>query len=86
MANLALSQERYDDVYWMGAYLSGDKVDDPFIVGSYADVSNYLCKYIDLGVSTFLIGNIDETEEEAEHLSEIMKRLKTHHTFMVNNG
>ncbi|NOU64075.1 LLM class flavin-dependent oxidoreductase [Paenibacillus sp. LMG 31461] len=85
MANLALSQEIYDDVYWMGAYLSGNKVDDPYIVGSYSDVSNYLCKYMDLGVRTFLIGNIDETNEEAEHISEIMKRLKTYHTLMDNN-
>jgi alkanesulfonate monooxygenase/4-(gamma-L-glutamylamino)butanoyl-[BtrI acyl-carrier protein] monooxygenase len=72
MANLALTQERFDDVYWMGGFLSG-KTEDPYLVGSYLDVANYLNLYRDAGVNTFLIGNVGGTEEEVKHIAEVMR-------------
>lgn len=75
MANLALEQVRHDDVYWMGAYLSG-KTEDPYLVGSYDEIVSYLKQYIKLGVNTFLIGNTNEFEEEVEHIAQVMDLVK----------
>ncbi|PFR39988.1 LLM class flavin-dependent oxidoreductase [Bacillus thuringiensis] len=72
MASLALTQEKFDDVYWMGGFLSG-KTEDPYLVGSYSDVANYLNLYRNAGVNTFLIGNVSDNEEEIEHIAEVMR-------------
>ncbi|WP_226607793.1 LLM class flavin-dependent oxidoreductase [Bacillus cereus] len=72
MASLALTQEKFDDVYWMGGFLSG-KTEDPYLVGSYSDVANYLNLYRNAGVNTFLIGNVSDNEEEVEHIAEVMR-------------
>ncbi|MEM5633038.1 hypothetical protein AAHB55_04745 [Bacillus cereus] len=56
----------------MGGFLSG-KTEDPYLVGSYLDVANYLNLYRDAGVNTFLIGNVGGTEEEVKHIAEVMR-------------
>lgn len=66
MAELALSNDLYDDVFWMGAYLSGNSF-DPFLVGSYDEVAAYLNGYIKEGVNTMLFGHLTE-EEDFQHL------------------
>lgn len=64
-----------DDVYWTGGLLSGKTI-DPYIIGSDSDVTEYLKQYIELGVNSFLISNIDESPEEAEHISTVLTLLK----------
>lgn len=57
MANLAHEKELHDQVYWMGAYLSGKTV-DPYLVGSYEEIALYLKRYVELGVEDIFLGDL----------------------------
>ncbi|GAA0133906.1 LLM class flavin-dependent oxidoreductase [Paenibacillus sp. YSY-4.3] len=75
MADLALSGEVYDNIYWMGAYLNG-LTEDPFLVGSYEEVAAYLQKYVNCGVTTFLFGDLN-TEQDFIHINKTLRMLET---------
>ncbi|PFZ92287.1 LLM class flavin-dependent oxidoreductase [Bacillus wiedmannii] len=71
---LAKEAEIYDDVFWLGSYLSG-RNNNPFLVGSYEDVADYLFKYYKLGVRAFLIADLF-SEEKFYHTEKVHKKLK----------
>jgi len=73
MVDLALNQTLYDNVYWMGAYSSGMST-DPYLVGSYQEVADYLQEYIDCGVTTILLGDL-YTEDGFFHFSQVKELL-----------
>lgn len=72
LARIALASEKYDDVYWLGAYLSGSPT--PFLVGDYDSVSNYLYRYVKLGIHTILLNT---AEDEFNHTSVVINNLKS---------
>lgn len=74
MAHLSSYEEIYDEVYWMGAYYNGVS-DDPYLVGSYIDVANYLKRYTDSGVNTILFGDLF-SEEQFIHASRVIDILE----------
>jgi len=78
MASLALKQEVYDNVFWMGALLRA-KSADPFLVGSYEEVTEYLTQYLDLGVKIVLIGNV-HSEEDFLHFSNMRSLVNRLHS------
>ncbi|MEF2246377.1 LLM class flavin-dependent oxidoreductase [Paenibacillus sp. IITD108] len=86
MANLALKQEVYDDVFWMGAFLRG-KSSDPYLVGSYEEVALYLAQYINLGVKILLIGDLF-SEEQFYHFNNMWECLwiNRHSSEFQENG
>jgi len=73
IATLAVNKEIYDDVYWMGAYLSNNN--NPYLVGSFEEVSNYLNLYLKTGVNCILICDLYK-EEDFEYTSEVIRRLE----------
>jgi alkanesulfonate monooxygenase SsuD/methylene tetrahydromethanopterin reductase-like flavin-dependent oxidoreductase (luciferase family) len=75
LANLALADETYDDVYWTGAYRAG-KGSAPLLVGSYERVAEYLDRYLELGISYVLLGGIF-TDEEFRHNAAVLSRLRS---------
>ncbi|GFN30898.1 LLM class flavin-dependent oxidoreductase [Paenibacillus xylaniclasticus] len=77
MLHLA-SDDLYDEVYWMGAYKSGNSL-DPYLVGNYEEVAEYLQKYIDSGVNALLIGHLVQ-EEDYYHVNEVLKRVSRKQT------
>jgi alkanesulfonate monooxygenase len=74
MAALAGQDEAYDDVYWTGAFRA-DKGSMPLLVGSYARVTDYLGRYLDLGVDTLLLGG-DITEDDFSHTARVLADLR----------
>ncbi|MEW9699661.1 LLM class flavin-dependent oxidoreductase [Paenibacillus sp. SI8] len=74
MAVLAIEQELYDDVYWLGGFKSGAEF-NPILVGSYDDVADYLLKYLELGVNKFIINNLSE-EQDFEHIERVFRRTR----------
>lgn len=72
LAGLALNAETYDEVYWLGSYLSGEAA--PALVGDYNSVSAYLEKYLDLGVNTLLID--PWIEEDFFHIDKVFNHFK----------
>lgn len=74
LAVLAGQNEAYDDVYWTGAFRA-DKGSMPLLVGSYARVTDYLERYLDLGVETLLLGG-DITEEDFSHTARVLADLR----------
>lgn len=73
LASLALKKEVFDSVYWTGAVLSG-KSYNPYIVGSYKEVADYLQKYINVGVETILFANVFK-EEDFYHCGKVIEIL-----------
>lgn len=73
MADLALQQEVYDDVYWMGAFMS--RTFNPYLVGSYEKVADYIMRYMDCGVNTVIL-NGPFTQEEFMHRERVFKYLQ----------
>lgn len=64
IAELAVKQETYDDVYWMGAYLSGNN-NNPYLIGSVEEVANYLSLYVKAGANNLLIPDLYREEDFA---------------------
>ncbi|QUL57078.1 LLM class flavin-dependent oxidoreductase [Paenibacillus tritici] len=62
MSNLAKSDEVTDGVFWMGAYRSGIN-NNPYLVGSYEKVSEYIKRYHDIGVRVILLSDLYEREQ-----------------------
>lgn len=62
----------------MGAYLSGNN-NNPYLIGSIEEVSNYLCQYLKIGVNSILIPDLYK-EEDFEYAKEVMRmlRIKSH--------
>lgn len=56
----------------------------PMIVGSYDQVSNYLRRYLDIGVTKFIIPNV-LTEEDYHHCTKVFDRLD-HSLLAVQGG
>lgn len=69
MAELTLKENTFDNVFWMGAFLSG-KTNDPFLVGSYREVADYLARYLNFGVSEILISETI-SYEDFKHLDNV---------------
>lgn len=74
LAVLASQGEIYDDVYWTGAFRA-DKGSMPLLVGSYSRVTDYLDRYLALGVETVLLGG-DITEEDFGHTARVLADLR----------
>lgn len=70
LAELATDQDVYDEVYWTGAFRA-DKGNMPVLVGSYEKVAGYLERYLELGVSTVILGG-GYGEEDFEHSSVVI--------------
>ncbi|WP_159944663.1 MULTISPECIES: LLM class flavin-dependent oxidoreductase [unclassified Nocardiopsis] len=75
IANLATDSEVYDGVYWTGAYLS-DKGSMPILVGSYEEVSDYLARYLDVGVGALLLGGVF-SREDFHHAGVVLDRVRS---------
>ncbi|MCP2163172.1 LLM class flavin-dependent oxidoreductase [Goodfellowiella coeruleoviolacea] len=75
MARLAVAAETYDDVYWTGAYRA-DRGLMPLLVGSYDRVSEYLGRYLALGVRTLLLGGV-LSEEEFRHCDIVLSQVRS---------
>jgi alkanesulfonate monooxygenase len=76
MAHLATDNGGlHDEVYWTGAFRA-DKGNMPVLVGSYRKVADYLERYLDLGVSTLILGG-GFGEEDFEHASVVLGDLRT---------
>jgi alkanesulfonate monooxygenase SsuD/methylene tetrahydromethanopterin reductase-like flavin-dependent oxidoreductase (luciferase family) len=74
LAHLATAEGVYDEVYWTGAFRA-DKGNMPVLVGSYRKVADYLERYLDLGVSTVILGG-GFGEEDFEHASTVLADLR----------
>ncbi len=74
LAHLATAEGVYDEVYWTGAFRA-DKGNMPVLVGSYRKVADYLERYLDLGVSTVILGG-GFGEEDFEHASVVINDLR----------
>jgi alkanesulfonate monooxygenase SsuD/methylene tetrahydromethanopterin reductase-like flavin-dependent oxidoreductase (luciferase family) len=74
LAKLAIDGDIYDDVYWMGAFRS-TKGSFPLLVGSYAEVTSYLARYLDAGTSAILLGGT-YTAEEFQHVRIVLRGLR----------
>ncbi|WP_407062369.1 LLM class flavin-dependent oxidoreductase [Bacillus anthracis] len=62
LTELALKKETYDEVYWLGAFLSG-RVVSPYLVGSYSEVADYIKKYVKLGVENIVLNGPFDSKE-----------------------
>ncbi|WP_338553233.1 LLM class flavin-dependent oxidoreductase [Paenibacillus sp. KS-LC4] len=71
LAELAIKDEQYDDVFWMGGFRNGGCY-SPVLVGSYGQVAQYLQQYFRLGVKSLLLSSVYE-EEEFIHLHALKK-------------
>ncbi len=69
-------EETHDGVYWLGAILAGGS-HSPFLVGSYTDVSRYLARYIESGVSHIILAS---PWEEYERNSALLGAMHNHTT------
>jgi alkanesulfonate monooxygenase len=74
LAHLATEEGIYDEVYWTGAFRA-DKGNMPILVGSYRKVADYLEHYLDLGVSTVILGG-GFGEEDFEHAAVVLADLR----------
>jgi alkanesulfonate monooxygenase len=74
IAELAVTGETHDGVYWTGAYRA-DRGLMPQLVGSYDRVTAYLERYLALGVRRLLLGGVI-TEEEFRHCDVVLSRLR----------
>ncbi|MEW9700037.1 LLM class flavin-dependent oxidoreductase [Paenibacillus sp. SI8] len=72
LAKLGVHSEEYDDVFWMGGFISG-KANHPLFVGSYQDVAQYVAKYVKSGISECIVGGL-ETESDFAHTLEVFSR------------
>ncbi|MDN4080992.1 LLM class flavin-dependent oxidoreductase [Paenibacillus polymyxa] len=75
MAELGLSSETHDDVFWMGAFTSGGQ-NNPLLVGSYEDVAAYFEKYLQLGVNVIILTEL-RSADEFEHVDQVMKLVRS---------
>lgn len=73
LARLATENEIHDEVFWMGAYHSG-QANCPYLVGDYEQVAQYLARYLDAGVQTILVDG-PLSREEFEHTREVFLHL-----------
>ncbi|WP_049718795.1 LLM class flavin-dependent oxidoreductase [Streptomyces caatingaensis] len=73
LARLASEADVHDGVYWTGLYSAG-RTGAPLLVGSYDQVTEYLERYISLGVTKLLLTKVD-TEEEFRHARTVLTRL-----------
>lgn len=62
LAELGSEQELYDEVYWMGGFNSG-KVNNPVLVGSIDQVTNYLRLYLEAGVGAIIYSGLRDKED-----------------------
>lgn len=69
MSEIAKSDEVIDEVFWMGAYRSGVN-NNPYLIGSYKKVSEYLKKYYDIGVRVILLSDLYE-REQFSHMNQV---------------
>ncbi|UJF34501.1 LLM class flavin-dependent oxidoreductase [Paenibacillus hexagrammi] len=73
LAVLAMENELYDGVYWLGGFKSGVEF-NPILVGSYEEVASYLQRYIGLGVNTFIINNLIHSQD-FEHVGRVFEQV-----------
>ncbi|MFB5763591.1 hypothetical protein [Paenibacillus medicaginis] len=73
LADLALEQEVYDDVYWLGVFKNGKNI-YPYLVGSYNQVADYLKEYKRHGVRSLIL-NTPFSREEFRHREQVFKRI-----------
>lgn len=74
LANLASEGRTYDEVYWTGAFRGGMSV--PVLVGEYHDVAHYLERYLELGVTTVLLGGGLTSDEDFRHSAIVLAELR----------
>ncbi|MDK8182753.1 LLM class flavin-dependent oxidoreductase [Paenibacillus sp. UMB4589-SE434] len=73
MAELALENDLFDNIYWTGPFKSTG-IMYPYFIGSYEEVAAYIQQYVDFGVRTLIL-NIPFTKAEFVHRDEVFKRL-----------
>ncbi|HLG65937.1 MAG TPA: LLM class flavin-dependent oxidoreductase [Ktedonosporobacter sp.] len=75
LAHLASEREVYDEVFWLGAYHSGN-ANCPYLVGSYDQVAAYLGRYLALGTQDILVDG-PLTREEFDHTDKVFQKIGT---------
>jgi alkanesulfonate monooxygenase len=75
LATLGSEAEVIDDVYWMGGFNSG-KANNPILVGNYEEVSEYMMRYLDLGVSDIIVAGL-ETESDFRHSDQVFQKIRS---------
>ncbi len=71
LATLADESEVFDEVYWLGAYQSGQS-NCPYLVGSYEQVASYLRHYLTAGVQEVLIDG-PFSQEDFYHTDQVLR-------------
>jgi alkanesulfonate monooxygenase len=74
MAVLGTEAEHYDDVYWMGGFNSG-LANNPILVGSIEEVTAYMIKYFEAGVSVVIVAGLN-TEDDFKFTDKVFKDIK----------
>jgi alkanesulfonate monooxygenase len=74
MALLGLEAKTYDGVYWMGGFTSG-AANNPILVGSYEEVTAYIVKYLEAGVSEIIVAGLNNLTD-FEHAHYVFKDIK----------
>lgn len=74
IAELALAQETYDEVYWTTAFRSGT-ASYPVLVGAYDEVGAYLRRYLESGVSSVIVAGM-QTEDDFRHFDQVKKAVE----------